>query len=74
MNAYRTRIFVLLFLFLAIRGGSQQTIEAIQRAKQASALVSVEETDGVAEGSSFCINSSGLFITNAHVVIRIKMI
>jgi S1-C subfamily serine protease len=72
MNAYPTRIFVLLFLFLAIRGGSEQTIEAIQRAKQASALVNVEELDRIAEGSSFCIDSSGLFITNAHVVSGLK--
>jgi len=43
-------------------------IETIQRTKQATAFVTVELADGIAEGSAFCIDASGLFVTNAHVV------
>jgi S1-C subfamily serine protease len=43
-------------------------IEAIVRGKQATAFVTVEVADGMDEGSAFCIDPSGLFVTNAHVV------
>ncbi|MCW3098800.1 MAG: mucD 8 [Chthonomonadaceae bacterium] len=42
--------------------------EVVVRAKQATALAEVDEKDGVAEGSAFCIDATGLFVTNAHVV------
>ncbi|MCW3100679.1 MAG: putative lipoprotein [Chthonomonadaceae bacterium] len=47
-------------------------LEQIQHAKLATALVDVEEVDGIAEGSAFCIDASGLFVTNAHVVEGLK--
>jgi len=40
----------------------------VQKAKQATALVQVDDGDGGSEGSAFCIDATGLFITNAHVV------
>lgn len=42
--------------------------EVVQHAKQATALVQVESGEGRHEGTAFCIDASGLFITNAHVV------
>ena len=56
---------MLLFFFCTTLTGSADTLpEIIARGKSATALVSV---DG-AEGSAFCINTSGLFVTNQHVV------
>jgi hypothetical protein len=43
-------------------------LEIVQRAKLATALVEVEEHEDVGEGSAFCIDTNGLFVTNAHVV------
>ncbi len=47
---------------------AQPPLDAVKRAKQATAFVEVEEADGIAEGTAFCIDPVGLFITNAHVV------
>ena len=44
--------------------------EIIERGKRATALVEVVTSAGRASGSGFCIDRSGLFITNAHVVDR----
>ena len=57
-----------LLLLLASWCWAQIPLDAVQRAKQATALVEVETPDGASEGSAFCIDASGLFITNAHVV------
>ena len=43
-------------------------VEVVQRAKLATALVEVEMQEDTGEGSAFCIDTSGLFVTNAHVV------
>src|SRR5579885_2116371 len=42
--------------------------EVIERGKKATALVEVATSQGRATGSAFCVDRSGLFITNAHVV------
>ncbi len=42
--------------------------DAIQRIKRATALVEVSAAKVNATGSGFCVDKSGLFITNAHVV------
>jgi S1-C subfamily serine protease len=44
--------------------------EVIERCKEATALVEVVSAKGGATRSAFCIDRSGLFITNAHVVGR----
>jgi S1-C subfamily serine protease len=44
--------------------------EIIERGKRATALVQVVTSEGRSSGSGFCIDRSGLFITNAHVVDR----
>ena len=47
---------------------AQHKPEVIERGKKATALVEVATSQGGATGSAFCIDKSGLFITNAHVV------
>ena len=42
--------------------------EAIRQTKRATALVEVSAARVGASGSGFCVDKSGLFITNAHVV------
>ncbi len=42
--------------------------EVIERGKKATALVEVALADGGATGSAFCVDRSGLFVTNAHVI------
>jgi WD40 repeat protein len=49
---------------------AQHQPEVIERGKKATALVEVATDRGEATGSAFCIDKSGLFITNAHVVGR----
>jgi S1-C subfamily serine protease len=46
----------------------QHKPEVIERGKRATAFVQVVTSEGRATGSAFCIDRSGLFITNAHVV------
>lgn len=59
----------LAILFLrAIPCLSDHTLEVVERGKKATALVEVTTARGGATGSGFCIDRSGLFITNAHVV------
>ncbi len=47
---------------------AQLAPELVQKGKRATALVEIRADDGIAFGSSFCIDKSGLFVTNAHVV------
>jgi S1-C subfamily serine protease len=46
----------------------QHSPEVIERGKRATAFVEVVTSQGRASGSGFCIDRSGRFITNAHVV------
>jgi S1-C subfamily serine protease len=48
----------------------QRRPEVIERGKKATAFVEVVSSEGRSSGSGFCIDRSGLFITNAHVVGR----
>src|SRR6516164_5789757 len=48
----------------------QHRPEVIERGKRATAFVQVVTSEGPSSGSGFCIDPSGLFITNAHVVDR----
>jgi mono/diheme cytochrome c family protein len=62
-------LFIVIVLLLCTAGSlAQPPLETVQRTKQATAFVTVELADGIAEGSAFCIDASGLFVTNAHVV------
>jgi S1-C subfamily serine protease len=50
-------------------GSRERTLESIiELGKKASALVEVTLPGGEVTGTAFCINPSGLFVTNAHVV------
>jgi len=49
---------------------AQHSPEVIERGKRATAFVQVVTSQGPSSGSGFCIDRSGLFITNAHVVDR----
>ncbi|MGO9601598.1 MAG: S1C family serine protease [Isosphaeraceae bacterium] len=51
-------------------GLAQHKPEVIDRCKNATALVEVTFAEGSASGSAFCVDASGLFITNAHVVAK----
>ena len=68
-----TRFSGLAILFLLLVGGfnapasADPSPEVIARCKKATALV---ETS-VAEGSAFCIDPSGVFITNEHVITEV---
>jgi S1-C subfamily serine protease len=48
----------------------QHRPEVIDRGKKATAFVQVVTSEGRGSGSGFCIDRSGLFVTNAHVVDR----
>jgi S1-C subfamily serine protease len=47
---------------------AQHSPAVIERGKRATAFVEVVTSEGRATGSAFCIDRSGLFVTNAHVV------
>jgi S1-C subfamily serine protease len=57
----------IMLMGLATRG-AQHKPEVIERGKKATAFVPVVTPEGQATGSAFCIDRSGLFITNAHVI------
>jgi hypothetical protein len=42
--------------------------DVLARCKRATAFVEVEVSDGTVSGSAFCIDNSGYFVTNNHVV------
>jgi serine protease Do len=63
---------ILLVAFLIVSGVSNhaiaQTPESIENGKKATALVEIRDGDKAKGfGSAFCIDPSGIFITNAHV-------
>src|SRR5438132_6559356 len=60
---------VLLVLLMSAPGLAQLKPEVIERGKKATALVVVSNAVGWT-GSAFCVDPSGLFVTNAHVVER----
>jgi WD40 repeat protein/S1-C subfamily serine protease len=51
-----------------ITSPDQPNLTLLERGKRASALVEVIFPNGRASGSAFCIDKSGRFITNSHVV------
>ena len=59
---------ILLLLVGSAPSRAQHKPEVIERGKKATALVEVVTAKGGATGSAFCIDKSGLFITNSHVV------
>ena len=61
-------VSLLLVLVSSAPARAQHKPEMIERGKKATALVEVKTAEGEATGSGFCIDKSGLFITNAHVV------
>jgi S1-C subfamily serine protease len=68
---FKTSAAVFAVLFVLIDSApvrAQHKPEVIERGKKATALVEVTTTEGAATGSAFCIDKSGLFITNAHVI------
>jgi len=58
---------VLCLLIGAIPARAQVKPDVIERGRSATALVEVVDEKGQATGSAFCIDPSGLFVTNAHV-------
>ncbi len=61
---------VAMILCLASRSDAQDAakIDIVERGVKATVFVEVATQAGGASGSGFCIDKSGLFITNAHVV------
>jgi S1-C subfamily serine protease len=59
---------LLLALTISAPVRAQHKPDVIERGKKATALVEVKTAEGAASGSAFCIDNSGLFITNSHVV------
>ncbi len=72
MKRFLQACHFLVLLFLALPASAQPPIAVIQAAKKATAFVMVEEAEGTSEGSAFCIDKSGKFITNSHVVEGLK--
>ena len=67
----RSSTFALPLLLLSIGSApvqSQHKPEVIERGKKATGLVEVKSSEGVTSGSAFCIDKSGLLVTNAHVI------
>ncbi len=42
----------------------------VKLGKAATAFVQVRASDGVADGTAFCVHPAGLFVTNEHVITR----
>jgi S1-C subfamily serine protease len=68
------RILPAFLIVPVVIGGAQAlaqlTPELILKGKRATALVEVDLEKGTGSGSAFCVDESGLFVTNAHVVDR----
>lgn len=62
-RAFRS-VIALLLLTAAWTARADAPAEVVLRGKRATALVELKN----GEGSAFCIDRSGLFVTNAHVV------
>jgi S1-C subfamily serine protease len=46
----------------------KELFELLRKGKRSTALVELDTNRGRASGSAFCIDRSGLFVTNAHVI------
>jgi len=68
LKLFSPALAVLLLLVDSAPVQAQHKPEIIERGKKATALVEVKTAEGEGSGSAFCIDRSGLFITNAHVV------
>lgn len=68
MRRFRAIVLGTVLAFLASWCWADIPPEVVVRAKQATALVEIGEGDAKSEGSAFCIEGTGLFVTNAHVV------
>jgi S1-C subfamily serine protease len=54
------------FLVAASAATAQPTIEILKAGKDATALIEIEDGEGVT-ATAFCVDTAGLFVTNAHV-------
>jgi hypothetical protein len=69
MSNSSSRTIALLFILCGSElGAARIEPEVVERGKKATALVEVSGIQGETWGSAFCVEKSGLFITNAHVV------
>jgi hypothetical protein len=76
-NATRLAILTLLLLARSAQAQTQAKPDVVDRGKKATVLVEVSTPRGDASGTGFCIDKSGLFITNAHVVedaVRVRLV
>ena len=65
----KSSVLTVLFLLVGSTPSlAQHKREVIEQGKKATALVEVKTAEGGATGSAFCVDKSGLFVTNAHVV------
>jgi WD40 repeat protein len=68
---FKPRILAICLLLALVASApvrGQHKPEVIEHGKKATALVEVRMAQGEASGSAFCVDKSGLFITNAHVI------
>jgi S1-C subfamily serine protease len=66
-----TRLFRILMVFswffVSIWAATAQpTLEILKAGKDATALIEIEDGEGVT-ATAFCVDTAGLFVTNAHV-------
>ncbi len=67
-NSSTLALGVVLSVIGAAEARGQLAAELIERGKAATALVEVTHGEEGGSGTAFCVEKSGLFITNAHVV------
>ncbi len=68
---FRKFVVVLMLIFGSLHDSLGQETESgvIERGKQATVFVVAETEEGPVTGTAFCIDGSGLFVTNAHVLV-----
>ncbi len=66
-------VLLAVWLIPCVHGGADKKNVA-KAGKAATAFVEVKMPRGIAYGSAFCVHSSGLFITNLHVVDKAQSI
>ena len=66
-NLWRKALFSFILIALSSAGRADLTPAALLQGKRATVLVETDNARGF--GSAFCIDASGFFITNNHVVI-----